>query len=260
MALLHVNFFSEVLGMCAKADVILPDLSREPDVFAENGKVRVMYLLHGLSDDQTNWQRYTGIEEFTKWKNLAVIMPTTQRGWYSDMYMGFNWYTYITQELPEIMHRFFPCLSQKREDTIVAGLSMGGYGAMKIAMRNPERYSCGAALSGAFDVEKFSREATLETAEEFEDTFGPVEQIKGSENDLFALADRLKDKPVQPHLFMCCGKQDFVYDHNVRLRKKLMDVGADLTYEESDGDHNWKFWDTNIQRIISWFDEMKEEV
>ena len=161
MALLHVDFFSDVLGMCAEMDVILPERTRGQigmEGKRGEGKYPVLYLLHGMSDDHTIWQRRTSIERYAADYGIAVVMPSTQLGWYTDMQIGLPWFTYITQELPAICRSFFPNMSEKREDTFVAGLSMGGYGALKCALRAPETYCAAASLSGAVDVSALTLE------------------------------------------------------------------------------------------------------
>lgn len=261
MALMHVSFFSEVLGMSTQAEVILPEVSAGQigtDAPDRRGSTQVLYLLHGLSDDQTIWQRRTGIERYVSGRNLAVIMPTTHRGWYTDMYMGPMWFTYVSEELPRIMCRLFPCLSQRREDTFVCGLSMGGYGALKIGLSKPERFACAASLSGAVDAEELTRNGSVAGRREFEDVFGPLESIRGSENDLFHLADVCAEKAVRPRLYMCCGLQDGLYGQNAALRAKLTEKGYDLTYEEEDGTHCWDYWDMKIQSVLSWLYGGKE--
>ena len=134
MALLHVDFFSDALGMCTAMDVILPEKTRGQigmEGRGAEGKCPTLYLLHGMSDDHTIWQRRTSIERYVADKALAVVMPTTHLGWYTDMYIGYKYWTFISQELPAICRRFFPMMSDRREDTFAAGLSMGGYGAFK---------------------------------------------------------------------------------------------------------------------------------
>ena len=129
MALLHTDFFSCELGMGVQMDVILPQRDmRQIGVESKTkpGKYPTLYLLHGLSDDHTIWQRYTSIERYVSALGIAVVMPCTHRSWYTDTYTGMKYWTYISQELPEICRDFFPNMSDKREDTWAAGLSMGG--------------------------------------------------------------------------------------------------------------------------------------
>ena len=255
MALLHVDFFSEVLGMCTQMDVILPQSSRGligMDTGKSEGKWKVMYLLHGLSDDHTIWQRRTSIERYAAGRNLAVIMPETQRGWYTDMNYGFKWFTFFTEELPSICRSFFPNISDKREDTCVCGLSMGGYGALKLGMSCPEQFGYAASLSGAVDVAELCDKAEGEGKRYLEDVFGEAASVRGSNNDLFALAGKLAQKSIKPKLYMCCGLQDGLYWQNVRLRNLMKSLELPLTYEEENGTHEWAYWDMKIQSVLSW--------
>ena len=256
MALLHVDFFSDALGMCTAMDVILPEKTRGQigmEGRGAEGKCPTLYLLHGMSDDHTIWQRRTSIERYVADKGLAVVMPTTHLGWYTDMYIGYKYWTFISQELPEICRRFFPMMSDRREDTFAAGLSMGGYGAFKCGLLAPETFSCCASLSGALDVGEICRDKILSNEGLFYDVFGPADQVAGSENDLFAAAERLaaSDRP-KPKMYMWCGTEDFLYKENVRMRDHLKALHYDLTYEESTGNHNWGCWDQKIQSVLSW--------
>ena len=192
MALLHVDFFSDVLGMCAEMDVILPEQTHGQigmEGKRGDGKYPVLYLLHGMSDDHTIWQRRTSIERYAADYGIAVVMPSTQLGWYTDMYMGHKWWTYISQELPAICRSFFPYMSDKREDTFAAGLSMGGYGALKCGLLAPDTFSAVASLSGGVDAADCADAVPGDPhAQLWEDIFGPKDQIRGSDNDLFAVA------------------------------------------------------------------------
>lgn len=256
MALLHVNFFSEALGMCTAMDVILPEKTVGQIGMTgrgAEGKCPTLYLLHGMSDDHTIWQRRTSIERYVSDKGLAVVMPTTHLGWYTDMRIGYKYWTFISRELPQICRRFFPMLSERREDTFAAGLSMGGYGALKCGLMAPETFSACASLSGALDVAKICRERILSPERLFSDIFGPADQVEGSENDLFKAAELLirSDRP-RPRLYMWCGTEDFLYDQNTHMRDHLKALNYDLTYEESPGNHNWACWDEKIQSVLAW--------
>lgn len=126
MALMHVDFFSNALGMCTQMDVILPQQTRGQ--IGMEGKAGdrfpTLFLLHGMSDDHTIWQRRTSIERYVADLNLAVVMPTTHLAWYSDTQYGYRYWEYISHELPEICRSFFRGMSDRREDTFAAGLSM----------------------------------------------------------------------------------------------------------------------------------------
>ena len=154
MALLHVNFYSRTLERETQMDVILPEAAKK--LIGMEGvatrQCKTLYLLHGMSDDQTVWQRRTSIERYAAAYGLAVVMPTTDLGWYTDMYRGDKYFAFITRELPAVCRDLFPMMSPRREDTYVAGLSMGGYGALKCALRAGDVFSRGASLSGAADI------------------------------------------------------------------------------------------------------------
>ncbi len=203
---------------------------------------KTLYLLHGLSDDHTIWHRRTSIERYVSTMGMAVVMPSTERGWYSDSSYG-AYYTYIAKELPGICREFFPNMSSNREDTYIAGLSMGGYGAFKIALLNPDVFSKAAALSGAMDITRF--------APQHEHIFG--KDPRGGLNDLFAIASRVAEGDgIKPALFQWCGTEDFLYPENIAMRDHLLSLGYDLVYSESPGNHSWACWDTQIQNVLKW--------
>ncbi len=142
MALIQCDFFSETLQLSTSMNVILPQPAR--------ARYPVLYLLHGLSDDHTTWLRRTSIERYVDPLGLAVVMPAVHRSFYSDMAHGNRYWTFVSRELPALARGFFP-ISSSRADTFVAGLSMGGYGAFKLALSFPQRFAAAASLSGALD-------------------------------------------------------------------------------------------------------------
>ncbi|MDD4796270.1 MAG: alpha/beta hydrolase family protein [Eubacteriales bacterium] len=256
MALLHVDFFSDALGMCAEMDVILPEQTKGQigmEGKAGDGKYPTLYLLHGMSDDHTIWQRRTSIERYVADKGIAVVMPSTHLGWYTDMHYGFAYWTYISKELPQICRTFFPNMSDRREDTFAAGLSMGGYGALKLGLRASDTFGAVAALSAGIDVAGICKNASDEDKNFWLGIFGPADEVQGSDNDLFALADKLAASGKQkPPIYMWCGTEDFLYEQNHAMRDHLREKGFDLTYEESPGDHSWPYWDAKIQTVLDW--------
>ncbi len=182
---------------------------------------------------------------------LAVVMPAVDRSFYTDMARGNRYWTFISEELPGICRAFFP-LSARREETFVAGLSMGGYGAFKLALRCPGRFAAAASLSGALDVVGLFADRP-ERRGEWENIFGDLERLRGSDNDLFHLADRLarSDGP-KPALFQWCGTEDELYPYNVRFRDHALALGLSLTYREGPGGHDWARWDEQIRNVLRW--------
>ena len=246
MAHLVVDYYADALGMQTRMHVLLPQRQTA-------GKVKTLYLLHGMSDDEGTWMRRTSIDRYAEEKGLAVVMPDGGLGWYTDMYRGLAWFKFISGELPALCRRFFPILSDRREDTFIGGLSMGGYGALKCGLRAPQTFSQVISLSGALDAADTAVNNTvLATRAYWEDVFGPAKDVPGSENDLFAAAEALTDPALRPRVYMWCGTEDFLYAQNTRMRDHLRALGYDLTYEESPGDHQWKYWDKKIADALDW--------
>ena len=219
------------------------------------GRHPTLYLLHGLTDDHTIWQRRTSIERYVAPLGLAVVMPAVHRSYYTDMARGYRYFTFVSEELPAIARSFFP-LSHEREDNFVAGLSMGGYGAFKMALSRPERFAAAASLSGALDRARSVARLKEDSEErrERQNGFGDLSELEGSENDLFFLAERMAEIRGQaPRLFQWCGTEDFLYEDNIRFRDHARKLGLDLTYEEGPGDHDWRYWDETIRRVTDWF-------
>ena len=248
MAVINCEFSSNVLQKDTAMQVILPEGAR---ALTTDGKLPVLWLLHGLSDNETAWMRRTSIERYVLPLGIAVVMPDGGRGFYTDMANGFKYFTFMTEELPEIARSFFN-LSGLREYNYTAGLSMGGYGAFLLALSKPEQYCAAASLSGALDMAALG-ETITEYKKEFKNIFGDLKKIKGSRSDLLHLAGELADKKAKiPALYACCGTEDFLYDANVKFRDFCRGKKIPLTYEEGPGDHNWAYWDENIKKVLEW--------
>lgn len=255
MALIQCNFFSEVLGISTSMTVILPqqtkrqiglDNKKKPD-----GRHPTLYLLHGLSDDDTAWVRKSSIERYVASRGLAVVMPNVHRSFYTDMAFGGRYWTFLSEELPEVAHSFFP-LSDKREDNFVAGLSMGGYGAFKWALRQPERFAAAASLSGALDM---TARGEGEVDEELEHMFKMVfgDGVAGTDNDLLWLLEQgAAAGGPKPKLFQCCGTEDFLYEDNLRFTEVCRKSGYELTDLYDPGAHEWNYWDEHIKLVLDW--------
>lgn len=254
MAFLQVQFYSDTLTVASSAYVILPEPRQGIGMkaAAADELPKVLYLLHGYSDDHTIWMRRTSVERYAAEYNLAVIMPAVNHSFYTNEAQGERYWDYVSEELPEVMHRFFR-LSKRPEDTFVAGLSMGGYGAMKLALTHPERFAAAASFSGAVDVAADVDSKTGERLEGFRRVFGDLTGIRGSDNDLFHLLEKNAKAPHRPRLYVCCGTADFLYDQHLRFVPALMEHGWDVEhYEEPGAAHEWGFWDERIRFFIPW--------
>ena len=245
LALLHVDFYSDALRRGAQLCALLPEGPAPETGFP------TLYLLHGMTDDYTVWTRRTSIERYAEDKRIAVIMPDTRLGWYANTHAGERFFDHVSEEVVFFSRQMLPGLSRRREDTYVAGLSMGGYGAFRCALRRPDVFSKAASLSGALDAAAVVRpDSTLGNPDYWWDTFGPAGQIPGSEHDLFRAAELLQED--RPELWMWCGTEDFLYADNLRMRDHLRALGYALTYSEGPGDHLWRYWDAQIQNVLDW--------
>ena len=250
---LEMNFKSSELKRQTQVYILIPDMKKEDDL-----PLKTMWLLHGRSDNHTSWMRNTSIERYAQKHRLAVIMPNADRNWYTDTVCGTNYFSFITKELPELCFRTFSQMSPKREDNIVAGLSMGGYGAMKAAFTCPEQYGSCISLSGGLDITADLPKLGFSfDINEFRGIFGfnlnsPVE-LKGSKHDLYALTAKAKGEGKQlPKLYMWCGTEDGLFPVNRSFDQHLIELGISHKFESSEGNHSWKWWDLHIQNALEW--------
>ncbi len=261
MAHLRCEFFSETLGLSSSMTVILPQRTTGQIGMAgraSSGPAPVLYLLHGLSDDDTIWLRRTSIERYAADLGLAVVMPAVNRSFYTDEAFGGRYWTFVSEELPQLAATFFR-ISPLREDTFVAGLSMGGYGALKLALRRPERFAAAASLSGAVDVaDRIDDRNDDRNDDRKDDTddamwqriFGPDLRVP-PEDDLFALLQQV-DPSALPRLWVGCGTDDVLYPANRALLDACARRGITPTTSITPGDHEWGLWDQQIQQVLDW--------
>lgn len=243
MAYLRCEYRSELLGMSSSFIASLPDTG-------DLSKVPVLFLLHGLSDNCTGWTRYTSVNRYAFNHNVAVIMPEVQRSFYTDMALGIDYFTYVTEDLPRFCQHAFG-LSRERALNYVGGLSMGGYGALKCALRKPENYIGCAAFSSVTDFPARVKRAEGREAREMQAIVGIDGKVPPSE-DIFALLETA-DVAALPRFYMTCGEQDTLYEENVRLARGLADKGADLTFEHWEGVHSWDLWDRSLRQTMDYF-------
>lgn len=249
MALISCDFFSDVLQVGTSMTVVLPQVTRSQigvEAAARRTDHPVLYLLHGLSDDHTAWLRYTSIERYAAAAGLAVVMPAVHRSFYANEVHGHRYWDFVSEELPGIVDDFFRVSSSPRE-TFIAGLSMGGYGALKHVLTHPDRYAAAASLSGVADVALLSGE--LGRTELVERIWGA--EI-GARDDLFALLEAAAPDSVPP-LYLGCGTEEEVLLPAIqRFAEAAVAKGVDVTTDFRPGVHEWSLWDRQIADVISW--------
>ncbi|MGL4696118.1 alpha/beta hydrolase [Enterococcus larvae] len=257
MAFLQANIYSNVLGMEVMMNVVLPQRTEKligTSTAGSTEDVPVLYLLHGMGGNHSVWERRTNIERYVSDRGLAVIMPSTDLGWYADTQYDMKYWTFLSEELPEICQELFPQLSRKREKTFAAGLSMGGYGAFKLGLRQPERFAAIASLSGPLNIAARVEDLLLIRNEAYwTGVFGPLDEFKESEHDLlFLLKEALKEQKNLPDIFLACGEQDPLLHASEDVSRALSEAKIPHFFETAAGGHDWHFWDEWIQKVIDW--------
>lgn len=247
MALIRLDHVPETTGVNAPLNIILPDPGKIKNVPVRDRKV--LYLLHGLSDDGSAWQRYSSIETYANAYGLVVIIPSAGRSFYVDQPNGQAYFTYIVEELPRYINDVFH-LSPRREDTFIAGNSMGGYGAFKAAFLRPDLYQAAASLSGVLSLAILSN-PNDKRQEEFKYLLGDFNKLPGSEHDPATwLKNAIEQKKQLPELYIACGKQDDLYPTNIYFRQACLSAGLNIHYHEEDAKHDWFFWDKQILSFL----------
>ena len=250
MAFINLKFYSEALGMQTEVYVVIPQKQTNGEIGvttkAQDTKYKCLYLLHGLSDDHSIWLRRTSIERYASEYGICVVMPAAAKSFYTDMKHGMKYYTFIAKELPCVIREFLN-VSDKREDNFVAGLSMGGYGALKIGLRECDTFCAAAGLSPVAELQYDEWHRSLFVPIWGENNFIP------KEDNLFYLVEKQNDNPNRPRLYIGIGTKDGLYPGVQRLKEKLEKLDYDFTYRESEGrDHTWDFWDEYIQYVLEW--------
>ena len=198
------------------------------------------------------WMRRSNIERYADKYNLAVVMPEVGRSWYTDTCNGEKYFTFVTEELPAVCRSYFKGMSEKREDNLIAGNSMGGYGAVKAALHHPDKYFACASLSGSLDITRKGRTCNLqEWRAIFDFNMQDPNELEGTSHDLFAELRRKVAAGVKlPKMYLWCGTEDGLINVNRNYRDLLTELGVEHTYEESEGDHSWHWWDMHIQSAL----------
>ena len=239
MALATFNFLSIALSKMVAVNVIIPETFP--------GKLPVLYLLHGLTDDYTVWLRRSRIEWYVKDTPLIVVMPDGGRGFYTNNDEGPAWATFIAEELPRFIERMLPA-REDRAGRFISGLSMGGYGAMRLALGYPDRFASAVSHSGSLQVWNYRPEITSLGPDEHRRIFGP--HADGTQHDLLHLAAMAKSTGNLPRLKIDCGVDDFLLSSSRAFRDGLAKMNIDFRYDEFAGAHTWDYWDAHVREGI----------
>ena len=240
MSFAQLHWFSPVLGRQTTSWVLIPDTG--------TGPFPTTYLLHGLSDDHTIWLRRTRLEAYAAGKPLIVVMPDGGRGFYTNHFDGGpQWATHIGVELPGMIERTFPAIP-RRDGRSIGGLSMGGYGALRVALGYPDRFASAVSHSGALLGP--GRNKVVAPSQEWKSIVGPAGWTD-SENDLARLAVQAGTGGMLPRIRFDCGTDDFLIDDNREFHSQLTRAGIPHQYAENPGGHTWEYWDLQVRDAIA---------
>ncbi len=263
MAVLNLDLFSYELAMNTQATIILPERRGVKHLPRNGESYPVLYLLHGHGQDHTSWIRMSNIERYLANTDVIVVMPNGNRGSYVDGVNTHRYGTYLTEELPVALRNWFH-ISEKREDTFIAGMSMGGYGAIYAAMKHPDKYAAAVGLSTAVRLDKMPEapEKGLmipklkEVERNFRAIYGPDEEFEESDFSLKKLAKELQTSNcVKPRILQLCGDQDPLRPANDDfadfMRCECPNIPHD--YQVRPGIHDFVYWDKEISVMLEFF-------
>lgn len=251
MALTALHWHSPILGKHTTAHVILPDTGKPP--FA------TFYLLHGLSDDASLWMRRSRIEYYVRELPLIVVMPDGYRSFYTRPQRGPDFARHIGVELPDLIERHFQARPE-RSARAIGGLSMGGYGALRVGLGHADRFCSVNSHSGAVgwgahdlrDAEAMNpvlRDRGPDFVNELRAIFG--DDPRGTDHDPTELALRALAAGRLPNLLLDCGTEDFLLPDNRALHARWEAEKIPHVYREFPGTHDWDYWDAHVRDALA---------
>jgi putative tributyrin esterase len=266
MSVIKFNFLSRALGMQTNVTIIIPTLSfddimnRRKEVYVPGMRFQTLYLLHGATGDDSDYVNFTNIVRYADENKLAVVMPADYNAFYTDSSKGPRFWKYVSEELPKVCQTMFP-LSDKREDNFVAGLSMGGHGAMKMGIMKGKNYAAVLCMSGsAINPDKIRQFPKLDSSgdedgmpmPDMETYFGDLDKYKGGVHDVYHQAKlNAEQNKLLPKFFFTVGDKDFAVEGVKDSYDYLTGLGYDTYYELVPGyAHEWDFWDLTLRKAI----------
>ena len=252
MAFLHMERMSAELQITTPVNLIVPDR------LEEGKKYPVLWLLHGATLNYSDWMRMTSIERYAARYKLVVVMPDGGDSAYCDMAMGgrmANYQTYIADELRDYITKLLP-VSDRREDNFIAGFSMGGQGAARMALVRPELYSRAGVFSAGNYMDYHEKDSgNLAIVQRYNKMFGEseVDKLRGTPADLEFLAEETVNAGVTlPEFYLTCGTEDNLFPMAVKFRDFMTEKGYLCDWHEGSGAHTFEFWDEWTPPFLEW--------
>lgn len=254
MAVMELTFFSKVLTCQNEIRVFLPG---NGDGRGPENPYKVIWMLHGGNGDCQEWLCDSSLFRHAKQHNYAVVLLSVYNSFGMDMQHGGQYATFLEKELLPTVRRLLPCLSTCREDNIAAGVSMGGFAAVRWAMNVPHLFGQTCAFAGALAMPIIYRrykEGSQPGGPDFDYSFGSLERITGNENDILYMARRNIENGVNMPIYMICGVDDFGYDLNDYMQRELIKMGADVTFFPVPGVHDFNCFDPHLGEWMDWIE------
>jgi S-formylglutathione hydrolase FrmB len=252
MATLQFTFPSKVLRSQAEIRAVIPE---QGDDFA------VLWVLHGANADANEWFDNSSIQRLARSRNLAVVGTSIFNGFGVNMAHGMRYADYLENEWIPAVRALLPCLSHARERNFMAGASMGGFAAFRLALNRPDLFCRAGAFAGSIGMpmifERFER-GIQPGNDDFYHAFGSYQNLVGNGNDVIHRAQQCVQNGTIPKLYMFCGTEDFGYALNLIARDDLRKMGADVTWRQGPGEHNFDCWDMWLPDFLDWLKEAGE--
>ena len=253
MAWAAMNFRSESLKMPVEAEVLIPQPGYKDLV--QKDAFKVIILLHGANNDRTEWLLKSQIMDMVRALPILVFMPSGKNSFYINTWNNYRYMDYIGKEIPELIRTHFR-VSEKKEDWLLAGESMGGFGAAVCGLNHPDTFGNVGIFSGALDVRDIEKDLP---AINMRNLFGPAfEYADKPENDPFQVIDLVPEEK-KPRMFVCCGTEDFLFDVNQKFYERIRD-SYDTAAVWGIGGHEFVYWNERLKDLFNWFcrDELEQ--
>ena len=251
MADLRIKFLATSIEMQMHLRVFLPEASL-PGNGRPAVKLKTLWLLHGEGGDCSDWQRLSMVEHHAEQAGIALVMPSVDNSMYMDMiHGGYPYFRYLSEELPRHVRDLVKVLSDQPEDNRVAGVGIGGYGALKWALRSPGMFSAAACLSAPIDIVSTLARLELEDrlTDEWAAAFGDARRIASTQDDILTLADRVEGR--SPAIHLAASAADEHYTESLSAARRLRASGLGISIHEDPKATGWSFWDSRIQAFIA---------
>ena len=252
MALMEIVFPSEVLTCQNEIRIFLPD---HDDSRGQYRKYKTIWMLHGGNGDCHEWYCHSSLFREAEKNDYAIVLLSVYNSFGMDMNHGGKYATFLEQEVMPAVWRMLPCLSRRKEDNVAAGVSMGGFAAVRWAMNRPDRFFCCAAFAGALAMPIIYQrylEGRQPGGPDFDYSFGSVKRITGNENDILHMAKKNMENGTMIPLDMICGEDDFGFDLNDYMQRELIKLGVDVSFYPVPGEHNFDCWEPHLSEFFGW--------